>query len=417
MTKDLPAGAGSSLFVGNLGGGVTLPSGFVGSAVAGSDQPVVATLVQLPQNNPSVQNRPLSNGFSSATARVLLATLLKNRFNTTSKFSVQNASNANVDITVKVFNADNPAAPSVDLTGANIPAGSAKYFDMGQLGQFPDGFNGSATVDAVASGTTTPASIVGSVMELGTGDGDAKAFEGVSAGSKIVYMATALCQAFGGQITAYAVQNTGTAVANVLVTYSSGVTASAAINPGAKASFDACANGNAAGFSGAATITSNEDIVVIGKARGGGLGTAFLGVAAGSPKLAMPYVRYTSDANYNTTNFQRVNLAIQNVGAAAVSGVTVKYLDKTGAVVGTHNLPAIAPGAKVGSNAVAASGDAAKLLEFGTPAADPGGGFGGSAIIEGPAGSQLVAVARVASRLTGTTDQNVAEDYNGIPVQ
>jgi hypothetical protein len=59
------------------------------------------------------------------------------------------------------------------------------------------------------------------------------------------------------------------------------------------------------------------------------------------------------------------------------------------------------------------AGSTLALTEFGNPEANPGGGFGGSAIIEGPAGSQLIAVVRISSSTTGGV---VAEDYNGIQI-
>jgi hypothetical protein len=92
----------------------------------------------------------------------------------------------------------------------------------------------------------------------------------------------------------------------------------------------------------------------------------------------------------------------------------VEYRDKNGGVVGTHTIPSIEPGAKAASNPTLATGDAAKLLLFGNPESNPGGGFGGGAIISGPTGSQLIAVGRVQSKV-GAGD--VAEDYNGISIQ
>jgi hypothetical protein len=240
----LNAGAGSSLFVGGLTGTDALPDNFQGSAVASSDQAIVATLVQVPQNSTTVKNRPLSNGFSSATSTTLLATVLKNTFNTNSKFSIQNADTGNVDITVKIFNAASPSDPAITITEANIPQGAAKYYDMATLSQITAAsFNGSATVTAVKSGTTTPANIVGSVVEYGLAGSaisDAKAFEGVPDGSLTVFMATALCNVFGGTTTAYAVQNVDTTPAVVTVSYSTGQTDGSTIAPGTKHSFIGC---------------------------------------------------------------------------------------------------------------------------------------------------------------------------------
>lgn len=418
VERDLNKGAGSSLFVGGLQGGEALPSNFLGSAVMSANQPVVATLVQLPQSD-IVKNRPLSNGFSNVTAKVLLATVLKNRFGTTSRFSIQNADGSPADVTVKIFNADNLAAPAITLPTVTLPAGAAKYFDMGTLTQVTDAvFNGSATVEAVKQGTSTPANIVGSVVELGTSGVNAAAFEGVSGGAGTVNMATALCNAFGGQTTNYAVQNVAASGdANVTVTYKPGdKTLNATIPAGAKSSFNACNAGVGDNFSGAAIITSNQPIVVIGKVGGGGLATAFLGEAAGTSKLALPYVRWRNDASYAAGDGQRANIAIQNVGTSGSGQVTVQYLDKNGTVVGTHTIADIPAGGKVNSRSILASGDAAKLLDFGNPNVNPGGGFGGAAIIQGQSGAQLIAVVRIASQFPGSIG-TVAEDYNGIPVQ
>ena len=443
VIRSVGAGSGSSLFVGGLTGGEALPAGFLGSGVMSSNQPVVATLVQIPNNSTTVRNRPLSNGFSSATSSVLLATVLKNTFNTNSRFVIQNADSTAINITVKIFNADNPSAPSVDIVTNNVPQGAAKYYDMGNSTQVPisaASFNGSATVSAVKATDGTPANIVGSVLELSTNGPAVKAFEGVTgdAGANTIYMATALCDVFSPQQrTAYAVQNTSTtASANVTVNYSGAAgsfSETATIAPGAKKSFNACtAPGKISNFTGAATIVSTgAEIVVIGKAfiqgpnpnqlqNPAGFETAFLGESAGAAKLALPYVRFTSDANFqcpanpsSTQCRQRTNIAIQNIGTAAVSNVQVKYLNKNGEVVGTHTIPSIAAGAKANSKSTDA-GTTDALVEFGTPTANPGGGFGGAVVIEAPAGSQLIAIGRVSSAVGSSL---VAEDYNAIPVQ
>lgn len=414
VQRTLNQGAGSSLFVGGLTGPESLPANFLGSAVMSSNQPVVATLVQIPQST-TVKNRPLSNGFSNVTSNVLLATVLKNQFNTTSKFSIQNADSAAATVNVTLVPV---SGASIALPAVTLPPGAARYFDMGTLPQVAAAtFNGSAKVTATKAGDV-PANIVGSVVELSTNNISASAFEGVAGGATTVYMATALCDVFGGATTAYAVQNVGNAAATATVTYQPGniIFTTPSLEPNAKFSVIGCNTGLSAGFSGSATITSAQPIVVIGKvfnAGFGGYGTAFLGEPAGAPKLALPYVRYTNDANFASGSEQRAFIAIQNVGAAAVANVTVEYRDKNGTLIGTHTIPAIAPGAKANSNATLATGDAAKLLNFGNPPANPGGGFGGSAIVNAP-GGQIVAVVRINTMIGANT---VAEDYNGIAVQ
>lgn len=414
VTRNLNANAGASLAVGSLTGSEALPSNFLGSAILGSSQPVVATLVQLPQpSTGSVRNRPMSNGFSSGSSQVLLATVLKGAFNTNSKFSIQNASDGAVDITVQFF-AVGQTSPALTLNESNIPVGAAKYYDMGALSGLPAGFDGSATVTAVRTGTTTPANIVGSVLELQTSGVGVRAFEGVpnTAAANTVYMATALC-GLGGQTTAYAVQNTSSSQsAAVTVTYSNGMTQQGTIGAGGKQSFNSC-NALPQSFSGAATITSNgAPIVVIAKVGGAGRYTAFLGETSGSAELALPYARW-SNTKYDSGQYQRAAIAIQNISNSAVSNVRVRYLNKEGTEVGVHTIASIPALGKANSNATLA-GSTVQLTEFGNPEANPGGGFGGSVIVEGPAGSQLIAVVRISSN---TSTGVVAEDYNGIAIQ
>jgi hypothetical protein len=419
VERDLAANAGSSLALGSLSGAEALPVGFMGSAVLSSDQSIVATLVQIPQPTTStVRNRPLSNGFSAGAPQVLLASVLKNQFNTSSKFSIQNASDGAVDITVKFFRVGELAAAHT-MTETNVPAGAAKYYDAGAITELGPAFDGSAVASAVATGTANAANIVGTVLELQTNNVGVRAFEGIpsSAAGNTVYMATALCQAFG-TTSAYAVQNTSSAdAANVTVTYSNGATETASIAAGGKRSFSGCTTGVPAGFSGAATITSTgAPIVVIGKVGGSGRYTAFLGETSGAAKLALPYVRW-SETKFSTGQYQRGAIAIQNIGGAAVNGVSVRYLNKNGQVVGTHTIASIPAGEKSNSNAMMATATnpgTQELSEFGNPEANPGGGFGGSVIVEGPSGSQLVAIVRISSQ---TAAGIVAEDYNGTPVQ
>lgn len=401
VDRQLAKGAGASLFVGSL---TEISSGFSGSAVASSDQPIVATMVQIFDSGSGVKNRPLSNGFAGGSSEVLLATVLKNRFNTTTVFSVQNTGASATNITVNLFNADNPAGAPISVVHNNLPAGAAKYFDLGEMSQVPNNFNGSAVISA-ASGE-----VVATALELSTTGTAASSFEGVSGGANTVYMASALCNAFGAS-SAYAVQNTSSSEnAVVTVAYAGGGTDNATILPGAKKSFQGCAV-NSAGYSGSATITSTGGaIVAIGKVSGSGNSTAFVGATSGSSKLALPYVRFTT-ADWANGSKQRAFIAVQNIGGALNAGdVKIEYLDRNGVVVGTHTLGALATGQKANSNPKHASvvGNAADLNEFGYV-----GGFGGSAIITGPAGSQLVAVVRIQS-VDGAGV--VGEDYNDIPI-
>lgn len=400
----LPAGAGSSLYVGNIS---SIASGFSGSAVMSSNVPVIATMVQIASDS-DVKNRPLSNGASQGSPKVLLATVLKNTFSTTSRFSIQNADSGGVDLKVSIYNSATPAAAPTVINVTNLPEGSAKYFDMGKLSEISAAsFNGSAVVEGFKTGTTTPANIVGAVLEMSTNGPRVSAFEGLPAGGTTVYMPSAACKYFNLD-TFYAVQNTGAAATDVTVTYDNGKSESKNVAAGAKASFATC-NQQSNNYNGSATITTGgEPIIVIGKVSNASVSTAFEGATAGGSKLACPYVRW-SESQYASGARQRAFIAIQNVGSAlSANDVVVSYIDKAGKTVATHSLAAMATGAKLSTNAkaatLAAGATAGEQAEFGY-----NGGFGGGITITGPSGSNLVGVVRIAS--IGPNGQ-VGEDYN-----
>jgi hypothetical protein len=423
FSRTLAASAGASLNVGQA----SELSGFSGqgSAVISSDQPIVATIVQIPQST-SVRNRPLSNGFGSndGSNNVLIATVLKNTFNQTTKFSIQNADSTSVNATLRFFPVGSATPTYTETFSLNV--GTARFFDAGTIPQLGSSFNGSAIIQASGK-------VVATAIEATTDSSyKVSAFEGVAQGSNTIYMPSALCD-FGTtkQRTAYAVQNTSTSnSATVTVTYkdlnnSTVATQTATIPAGAKNSFQTCsASGIPSNFNGSATITSTgAPIVAIGKVFSGSptfaaLGTAFVGASAGASKLAAPYVRWTETRfDINPGNRQRAFIAIQNVGTVASGTITVKYYGLDGTLIGTHTISSINPGQKTNSNPKAATLAAGqtqdKLDEFGYI-----GGFGGSATIEcAGSGCQIVAVVRIASANSATNPADiVAEDYNGIPI-
>jgi len=423
FSRTLPANAGASLNVGTTNE-LSAFSG-QGSAVISSDQPIVATVVQLPQSS-TVRNRPLSNGFGSNDGgnNVLIATVLKNTFNQTTKFSIQNADTNSVNVTLQFFPVG--SATPIHSETFSLQTGTARFFDAGTIGALGSSFNGSATIQATGK-------VVATAIEATTDSSyKVSAFEGVTQGANTIYMPSALCN-FGAnqQRTAYAVQNTSTTnSASVTVTYkdlnnNTVATQTATIPANSKSSFQTCsASGIPNGFNGSAVITSTgANIVAIGKVAAAStvapaFGTAFIGATSGSSKLAAPYVRWTqSRFDINPGFRQRANIAIQNVGSGPSGTITVRYYDLNGVLVGTHTLSSINPGQKVNSNAISATPASgrttADLAEFGYI-----GGFGGSATIEcANSGCQIVAVIRISSANSSTVAANVvAEDYNAIPI-
>ncbi len=411
---NLEPNAAGSLFVGSLGEEI-VPTGFKGDAIMQSDQPMLVTLVQIPMNAGAVKNRALSNGFTAGAPQTLIATVLKNTFNANSIFSVQNADSDLNTVTISFYNT---LAELVYTMTQDIAAGAAFYVDAGQLAGIGDPFNGSAVVTAMRADESA-GSIVSSVMELDITATGLKAFEGVASGGLKFYMPSALCQAFGGgQNTSYAVQNTSlTDDTGVTVTYTDNngdvFTETKVIGPGAKASFVGC-DVMAAGTYGAAVVESTDQpVIAVGKAYGAGLSTAFNGVDVGYQTIGLPYVRWATDANWAAGTGQRTNITIQNVGADLVEGdmITIDYVGPDGTIEGTHTYTVGAAGLPNGAKFNSAANlTTPPLSEFGYY----GSIFGGAAIITGPAGSSLTAVARVSTLTAPSTF--VAEDYNSQPI-
>jgi hypothetical protein len=413
----LAPGASTSLAVGSVTG---IGAGFKGSAVLSADQPVVATIVQFANG---ISTRPLSNGFSSAdgSAQQLVATVLKNRFNYSTYFSVQNVEAQPIDVTVK-FYAAGSNTPAYTATQNNLPANAAKYFDAGQISQLGTTFDGSAVVEAKLAGTSTAAKTVITVNELQTNGNGAKSFEGTSKNGATVYMASALCKFTAAQYThAYAVQNaSSTDSVNFRVVYKRAgqadlVDGPHTLAPGAKKSILGCTV-MPANSSGSAVIErtgGSGTLVAVGKVDGGGVTSAFLGATTGAAKVALPYVRWSNDTNYNSGARQRSFVAIQNIGSGDATNVRVQYIDRNGAVVQTHNLGTIAPGAKKNSDPATAGAldSCGRFGEYGGTNC-LGTAFGGGAIVLADNGAQLTAVVRVQNGAGAPA----GEDFNGIIV-
>jgi len=403
---------------------------FKGSAVLSSDQQVIATIVQFDKSG-AVKNRPLSNGFSASdgNAKQLVATVLKSSSGYSTYFSVQNTEAAPINVSVAFFAAGATSATTTSTANA-LPANAAKYFDVKDIAGLPSGFSGSAIVTAkLASDNTTDAKTVVTVDELEVAGGGSKSFEGASISGANVYMPTAACKAPSGSNTvnsAFAIQNadqTNSVTFKVVYKVSGKADVSTAeftIPAGGKKSVLGC-DSLAAGSLGSAIIqrtAGTGTLVAVGKINGtnNSVTSAFLGTieGQGSARVALPYIRYSPQAQFGAATRQRANIAIQNIGSAAATNVVVTYVDKDGVTKGSQTFATLAAGAKVSSNASLASAldSCGRFGEYDAPSAPAcsGGVFGGGAIVTANAGAQLAVVVRI------QTGPVAGEDYNGINI-
>lgn len=404
--SQLAPGQSASLFIGNVS---TITSGFQGSAVMSSSQPLVATLVQVPQGSSTVFVRPMTNGFTEGANVALIATFLKNQYGSHSKISIQNVDTQVNNVSIKFYNL---SATQVHEITQQIQPGASLYIDAATVSALGTSFNGSVVATAKRL-DNSDGKIVGSSVEFDITGTGAKAFESVSQGATKLYMPSALCNIYGGQNTAYAIQNTSlTSSTNVTVTYSpGGATQTKSVGPGAKATFFTC-DVTGSNFTGSATVTSTTTpVIAVGKAYGAGLSTAHLGSPQGSAKIALPYVRWAPDSHYLNGSRQRTYIAIQNVGTSQIpeNSITLTYTDPFGHT-GTHTYNmALGVGSKFNSDATKAG-----LTWFGM--SETSSQYGGGVIINCSApGCQLAAIARVQTYIPSSSS-TAAEDYNGIPI-
>lgn len=424
----IAAGAGRSFFIGSV---TNLAEGFRGNAVMASSEPLVATVVQFSQDAGFIM-RLLSNGFgdTSASDQFLVATTLANTFSRTTIFSIQNTEAEEIEATVNFYNTNGVLQANEPHL---IPAYSSKYIevDVPSITGLPSStFNGSAIVTAEKTSDSTPANVVVGVSELYTNANIAANFEGVPLGAaaNTVYMATGLCERFGLD-TFYAVQNASLTPgddASITVTYYNQTGTVKAtdgpyvLGPGQKKSIVTCAPDDGTdmtSFTGSAKIVSTGAVIVaVGKAQNsinaGTTGTAlvftiFNGEPSGQSNLALPFVRWANDADYNaatnTGGKQRAFLAIQNLGGADAN-VTVHYNDKNGDTVASETL-VIDPNAKANSSADSAGALGQNGMLAGSFGYYTDGSFGGGVIIESD--QPVIAISRVQNPGAG-------EDYNGV---
>jgi hypothetical protein len=424
---NLSTNGSTEILIGSLSG---LGSPWQGSAVISADQPVVAASIQVP---PSGYGHIMANAFTSGEASdsIFLTTFLAigNPTNAVSLFGVQNTEAENVNIRARFINPTGVTVADVTLT---LPAYTSKFFDgfspTSTIANGLHAFNGSVVVTATKVLGGGPAKLVGIAEErrvepTGPARFRAYGFEAIpqSAGAQTIYMPTALCKSgLGDPTTFFAIQNlsfTNSTVVTVTYATGTGTTPTPATNtlsPLAKWSIDPCQTNNNQTYSGAATITSSsQPIAAVGKASQtdpnlpARYTTAFLAQASGASRLAVPYIRWSPPPP--VADF-RSFIAIQNIGSALIPAgqLTVTYYTQNGSVAA--NCTSIAPmavGAKLNSNAAGAF----FTTDFNcSPAVDVSSTFIGSAVIQGPSGSSLIAVVR--NTTPAATIQT--EDFNAI---
>lgn len=248
-----------------------------------------------------------------------------------SGIQVQNLSSTQATIDISFYALRGSSTPTV-VVPATVPAnGSLIYAQLPN--QVTAGFDGSAVIASdqrIAATVNIVSPDINTFGSTGLGGGT---YAGVTAGSPTVRLPL-LFKAVSGFTTFFQVQNVGTTATNITVNYQGGATDSFSnLQPGASVRFNQADNtGLAAGFVGAATVTSSaSDIAAVVTQVGPTTVLIYNGFSgAGSQTPVFPLV------NANNSGFI-TGITIQNGGTASTD-VTVSYTPSTnsaGVVEGT----------------------------------------------------------------------------------
>jgi hypothetical protein len=149
-----------------------LPSGFNGSVVVSSDQPVAAIGIQESKNAASMVYQGTYGGFASdaASDKFYLPTIMKAFYGYSTEFSIQNAGSSNVDVTVTY----SPGGYTDTKTG--LKPGQVVRFNNASTSGMPNSYIGAGTVTTSSGGK-----VVAIVNQINATAYQEQTYEGFSA--------------------------------------------------------------------------------------------------------------------------------------------------------------------------------------------------------------------------------------------
>jgi hypothetical protein len=220
-------------------------------------------------------------------------------------FQIQNLSATQASVTIDYYaqgNATPVASPS-----DTIPANGSKTYCP--LSAVSSGFNGSVVISS-----DQPVAAIANVTGASWGAFNAS-YAGFSGGATSVNVPL-LMKGNYGYNTWFNVQNVGGGTASVTVNYSDGTNKAASIPPNTAYTFDQ-SNETHSKTTFAATVTSNEPVVVTVMEVGPAMLFGYDGFTSGSPDPVMPLVQAN---NYGYTT----GIQVQNTGGSQTT-VTLTY--------------------------------------------------------------------------------------------
>jgi hypothetical protein len=245
-----------------------VPTGFKGSAIISSDQPVAAVVNIASPNLAADFGGGSYVGFTVGARKFFVPLVFREYFRFSSFFSVQNIGDSPTSVTVTYVGTNNAGAVNTSQT-QTIQPNTSFEFNQDSFTALGTGFTGAATIES------TTEDVVAAVMQVS--NGQILGYGGFAAGSTLPVMPTVQANRFG-YFTGINVQNVGTAATDVTITYTPSGTEGAtctetiSVAAGAKVAFaqyafqangrgsnagtDNCADG--APFLGSGKVTTNS---------------------------------------------------------------------------------------------------------------------------------------------------------------
>lgn len=306
----------------------TVPSGFKGSAVVTSDQPVAA-ITNLLGNNGAYAGS--ATGLTEGSTNVGLPLIMRGNSGFNTFFSVQNAGSA--PATVNVAYTPGSDGNAFSETPVTIAPGASRTFDQGTRAELGDKFIGSASI-------TSDQPLVAMVSQVGTTVFKSLLmYDGFSGGSTTIRTPLVMANN-NGFFTGIGIQNVGSKVTEVTVSYGANVApgstfqpTSQTLNLNPRESGALIQNGGQwqnNKYVGSATITSagvsgdaaQPLVAVVNQLRDGTqLGTAYEGI---NPTVGITN-KVSAPLLMNNNSGYFTGIQCQNLGSASAT-ITVDYI-------------------------------------------------------------------------------------------
>jgi len=286
----------------------TLPNGRY-SVVLSADQPIVAIANLAGFQDPSVNyNGSYSGSEDNGQVLAYLPSVSNGFYDWNSHLSIQNLTNAAMDITVN-FYAGTPTSIGSDTQ--NVPAYSSWHLNVPDVAGLPTSYNGSAVVSAAG-----PIAVVNNDYNQGMSLGAEQTYSGLITGATDLYC-PGLYDQFVGWISSLNVQNIGTTTATVSIIYSDAATEIVEIGPNASY-LGVYMNGTHPDAFFSAHVQGDQPLVAVANANNGGRSQTYECAIAGATTLYTPIALKWFVGAYNT------GLQVQNIGTAA-DDICIQY--------------------------------------------------------------------------------------------